>query len=188
MQILTCYILSQTKCAENTKFMHLCNNNSSGNFPDSLWNHFFESILVWECVDVWSLHCENSWKSCLHSNCMRENVFSLHWRCENAKFTVRGFFTFSILRCCASRHVSRAGWVKGCGCGRPSLNYRLPMQTNWFGKDKDKVNQFWKFSVHISIIGSVDGRRRTGEVLPVIASCTSALSQTADNGNPHHGF
>ena len=57
-----------------------------------------------------------------------------------------------------------------------------------FGKDKDKVNQFWKFSVHISIIGSVDRRRRTREVLPVIASCTSTLSQLADNGNPRHGF
>ena len=43
-----------------------------------------------------------------------------------------------------------------------------------FGKDKDKINQIWKFSVHISII--VDGRRRTRENLPVIAICTSALS------------
>ena len=35
---------------------------------------------------------------------------------------------------------------------------------------------------------SVDGRRRTGkEVRPEVASCTILLSQTADNGKPHHG-
>ena len=35
---------------------------------------------------------------------------------------------------------------------------------------------------------SVDGQRRTGkEVRPEVASCTSLLSETADNGKPHHG-
>ena len=34
---------------------------------------------------------------------------------------------------------------------------------------------------------SVDRRRRTGEVRPEVASCTSLLSQTAENGKPHHG-
>ena len=39
----------------------------------------------------------------------------------------------------------------------------------------------------LSIKCSVDGRRRTGEVRLEVVSCTSLLSQTADNGKPHHG-
>ena len=75
-----------------------------------------------------------------------------------------------------------------CGVNNTSSRNQIQSIVGWQVEEHPAIicPFLLKFEV-LSICPSVDGRRRTGEVLPVIASCTSALSQTADNGMPHHG-